>query len=107
MSPEEVNEGPAAHLEVEVVYGDPQHQTLRQLRLAAGATVADAIAAAELERDWPELELDPDAGGVWGRKVSLGQALKSGDRVEVYRPLLADPKEVRRARAEAARTQDD
>ncbi|NRB71382.1 MAG: RnfH family protein [Xanthomonadales bacterium] len=107
MSPEEVNEGPAAHLEVEVVYGDPQHQTLRQLRLAAGATVADAIAAAELERDWPELELDPDAVGVWGRKVSLGQALKSGDRVEVYRPLLADPKEVRRARAEAARTQDD
>ena len=107
MSPEEVNEGPAAHLEVEVVYGDPQRQTLRQLRLAAGATVADAIAAAELERDWPELELDPDAVGVWGRKVSLGQALKSGDRVEVYRPLLADPKEVRRARAEAARTQDD
>ncbi len=107
MNSEAVMEGDEASLAVEVVYGDAQRQTLRQLRLAAGATVADAIAAAELERDWPELELDPNAVGVWGRKVSLGQLLKSGDRVEVYRPLLADPKEVRRARAEAARTQSD
>lgn len=62
MNSEAVMEGDEASLAVEVVYGDAQRQTLRQLRLAAGATVADAIAAAELERDWPELELDRSSG---------------------------------------------
>ena len=66
-----------------------------------GANLADAIAASGIEKTFPELEVDPDRVGVWGRKAPLTQELRHGDRVEIYRPLIADPKEVRRARAAA------
>ena len=94
-------------IEVEVVYAEPARQDLRRVSIPEGATVADAIEASGLEQDWPTLEIDPKAVGVFGRKAPMSQTLKAGDRVEIYRPLLADPKEVRRARAEAAKADRD
>ena len=82
---------------VEVAFALPGRQTLRRLRLAAGSTVADAIAASGLA----EYLRSFGAGrvGIYGKVVPGGTTLRDGDRVEIYRPLKADPKELRRARA--------
>jgi hypothetical protein len=85
-------------LAVEVAYGAAPHQVdLTALQLAPGATVADALQASGLlQRHGLSLQgLDV---GVWGRACSLQLALRDRDRVEVYRPLLVDPKEARRQR---------
>ncbi len=81
-------------MRVEVVIAWPDHAAARQLELADGATVAEAIAAADL----PGAE---QAAGVavHGNVARPQQALRDGDRVELLRPLLADPKEARRRRA--------
>lgn len=84
---------------VEVAYGERDQQALVRVLVPQGATVADAISKASLEQLFPDIEIDPNRIGIFGRRVEISQALKAGDRVEVYRPLIADPKEVRRARA--------
>ncbi|MCX7512427.1 RnfH family protein [Frateuria sp. STR12] len=81
---------------VEVVMALPRRMLLKRVALADGATVADAIEAAQLGED---VQIDPQQLGIFGRRVPLGQPLRDGDRVEVYRPLLLDPKEARRRRA--------
>jgi putative ubiquitin-RnfH superfamily antitoxin RatB of RatAB toxin-antitoxin module len=81
---------------VEVVHSPAPRRVDRvALRLALGSTLADALAAAGLA-------LQPDCG-VWGRRVPLTHPLRDGDRVEVYRPLRADPKEARRLRYKGQR----
>lgn len=95
-----MNEAPESVF-VEVVYGTPSRQSVITVSLPAGSTVADAIAQCGMERQFPDMEIDPGRIGIYGRKVPMDQPLKPGDRVEIYRPLLADPKDVRRARAEA------
>lgn len=87
---------------VEVAYGLPDRQALLQVELPAGANLADAIEASGIREAFPELEVAADRVGIWGRKAALNQPLNDGDRVEIYRPLLVDPKEARRARAWAA-----
>ena len=88
----------AETIDVEVAYAEPERQFLRRLTLAADATIADAIAASELEA---ELGIDASslAAGVWSKPKPRDTPLADGDRVELYRPLLADPKEARRRRA--------
>jgi putative ubiquitin-RnfH superfamily antitoxin RatB of RatAB toxin-antitoxin module len=88
-------------IEVEVAYAEPQRQLLRRITLPAGATVADAIAASGLEA---ELRIDASelAVGVLSKPVARDAPLTNGDRVELYRPLTADPKETRRRRAKRA-----
>ncbi len=93
-------------LSVEVAYGLPTRQVLLVVEIPSGATVRDAIAASGIENEFPDLEVDADRVGVFGQKVALDHTLEPGDRVEIYRPLLIDPKEARRARAEAARSAD-
>ncbi len=90
-------------IRVEVAYGEPDRQGLVEVELPPGATVTAAIEASELRAAFPALEVAPDRLGVWGRKVPPEHILSDGDRVEIYRPLIADPKEVRRAKAEAAK----
>jgi putative ubiquitin-RnfH superfamily antitoxin RatB of RatAB toxin-antitoxin module len=89
---------PAMTIRVEVAYAEPRRQFLRALDLPAGATVADALAASGLAE---ELSLDTAAltVGVWSKPVTRDRRLDAGDRVELYRPLKADPKESRRHRA--------
>jgi putative ubiquitin-RnfH superfamily antitoxin RatB of RatAB toxin-antitoxin module len=85
-------------IDVEVAYAERDRQFLRRLRLPDGATIADAIVAAGLEA---ELGIDASslATGIWSKPKPHETPLANGDRVELYRPLLADPKEARRRRA--------
>lgn len=91
-----------ASIVVEVAYAEPARQFLYRVELAEGATVADAITASGIERDAgvPASGLDC---GVWSKPVARDRRLDEGDRVELYRPLKADPKESRRRRAERTR----
>lgn len=84
-----------AKLRVEVVRAQPEHLTSIALALEPGATVRAALLAAGLPLDQPV--------GIYGRRVTLDHRLADGDRVELYRPLRADPKEARRRRALRAR----
>lgn len=83
---------------VEVAYAEPARQFLRRVTLDAGATIADAIAASGVEA---ELGIDTSslATGIWSKPRPRDTQLAEGDRVELYRPLAADPKEARRRRA--------
>ena len=90
----------AAKLNVEVVYALPLQQVLLQVPLAAGATVEDAIRASGVLDAFPEIDLAMNKVGIFSKQVKLNDAVRDKDRVEIYRPLIADPKEVRRKRAE-------
>lgn len=88
-------------ISVEVVFVAPESQSLIGLRLAPGATVADAIAASGLLEAFPQHALHALPVGIWGRLAEAGKTLQDGDRVEIYRELLMDPMESRRLRASA------
>ena len=85
-------------LEVEVVYALPAQQRVLQLRVAAGATVAQAIIQSGLLTQYPEIKPATARVGIFGKIVALDAPLQNGDRVEIYRPLKVDPKEARRRR---------
>jgi putative ubiquitin-RnfH superfamily antitoxin RatB of RatAB toxin-antitoxin module len=87
------------HIRVEVAYATPEKQVVVSLEAPVACSVADAIRLSGIQDKFPEMEIDPAAVGIYSRKVSLEQVLRDGDRVEIYRPLQADPKEVRRKRA--------
>lgn len=88
---------------VEVVYATPAIQVLERVILHAGATVAQAIGASGLLARFPEIDLSRQALGIFGSRVSANAPLRDGDRVEIYRPLQADAKEMRRRRVRLAR----
>ena len=90
----------ADSLSIEIVYALPQKQELVSLKLPAGSTVQQAIEASGLMQKHPEIDLARNKVGVFGKLARLDTPLRAQDRVEIYRPLLADPKEVRKKRAE-------
>ena len=91
-------------INVEVVYALPQRQELVSVRLAEGATVRDALEASGLLQKYPDIQPDrANKLGVYAKLVKLDTEVRDRDRVEIYRPLLADPKEVRKARAARAK----
>ena len=92
-------QGDQQSIQVEVVLAMPERQELIALEVATGSTVADAITQSGLAEMFEGFELDLEKVGIFGQKVSPEQVLRDGDRVEIYRPLIADPKEVRRQRA--------
>lgn len=86
---------------IEVCYALPTRQEIVRLQLSEGCTVSQAIEASGLLQKYPDISLDQDNKvGVFGKLVKLDTVLRDKDRVEIYRPLIADPKEVRRKRAE-------
>jgi hypothetical protein len=85
-------------IDVEVAYATPRQQLLIGLRLPQGTTVAEAIERSGMRARFRQIGPEPPVG-IFGRKVGLEQQLRPGDRVEIYRPLMADPKEVRRQKA--------
>jgi uncharacterized protein len=87
-------------ISVEVVYALPEKQYLQKVSLEEGATVEQAIVASGLLKLRADIDLAKNKVGVWSRTVKLTDLLRDGDRVEIYRPLIADPKELRRQRAE-------
>jgi uncharacterized protein len=86
-------------LQVEVVFALPEEQVLVALRVREGTTVEGAIAASGLYERFPGHDLKSFDTGIWGRIVARTQVLRSGDRVELYRPLRLDPRDARRERA--------
>lgn len=89
----------ADRIRVEVAYVEPGRQFLQVLTLPVGSTVGDATAASDLQRDFPDLEIAAARVGVFSRPATRDTPLRDGDRVEIYRALIANPKEVRRQRA--------
>ncbi len=87
-------------INVEVVYALPHEQVLLRLKLPQGATVADALQASGIAQKHPEIDLARNKLGIFGKLTKSDAPLRDRDRVEIYRPLIADPKEIRRKRAE-------
>lgn len=86
-------------MRIEVVLAMPDRQELIVLDIAVGSTVGDAIEQSEIIDRFDGFELDEGKVGIFGQKASMEQELRAGDRVEIYRALLIDPKELRRQRA--------
>jgi len=93
----------APMLRVEVAYALPQRQELIRLELPAGSTLQQALDASGLLRKYPEIDLAKNKLGIYGKLADPETKLREHDRVEVYRPLLADPKEARKQRAAEAK----
>ena len=88
-----------AMISVELVFVAPDSQAFHVLELPADATVAGAITASGLAKEYPEYAFGELPVGIWGRRVAPEQVLRDGDRIEIYRELLIDPMDARRLRA--------
>ncbi|MDX2426235.1 MAG: RnfH family protein [Cycloclasticus sp.] len=88
---------------VEVAYATPKKQLILSVPFQTGLTVERAIEASGILQRFSEINLGTNAVGVFSKPCKLDTELRAGDRVEIYRPLIADPKEVRRQRAEAGK----
>ena len=89
----------AETIPVEVVYALPERQAVVQLDIAPEATIEAVIQQSGILLQFPEIDLAKNKVGVFGKLGKLTDTLHSGDRVEIYRSLIADPKEVRKQRA--------
>ena len=87
-------------INIEVVYALPGEQTLLKRSVPAGSTVAEALQASGVLAKHPEIDLDKNKLGIFGKLTKADAVLRDKDRIEIYRPLIVDPKEVRRKRAE-------
>jgi putative ubiquitin-RnfH superfamily antitoxin RatB of RatAB toxin-antitoxin module len=92
-------DGVAHTLPVVVCYATPWQEFLRPLEVAPGTTIGQAIEASGVLAAFPEINLVTQPVGIFAKKKTLDTVLREHDRVEIYRPLVADPKESRRKRA--------
>ena len=90
-------------LKVEVAYALPHQQFSRRLKMPSGSTVRQAIVQSGVLSKFPEIDLKSVKVGIFSRPVDLDVLLNSGDRVEIYRPLILSPTDARRLRAERQR----
>ena len=90
-------------MQVQVVYALPDRQLVLRIDLQSGATVWRAIEVSGILERVPEIDLSMNVVGVFGTVCEPDRVLDPDDRVEIYRPLVNDPKEMRRERAETAR----
>ena len=86
-------------IDVEVAYANPEQQVIVALKIPEGATVEQAINASGLLNRFPEIDETGIKAGIFGCVCRLDQPLRQGDRLEIYRSLIHDPKEARRQRA--------
>jgi putative ubiquitin-RnfH superfamily antitoxin RatB of RatAB toxin-antitoxin module len=92
-----------ATIQVEVVYGLAHKQKLLSLPVKIGSTVEQVINESGILELFSEIDLAENKVGIWNKVVKLSQLVENLDRIEIYRPLIADPKEVRKRRAEKAK----
>ena len=90
-------------LNTEVAFAQPDRQSIIEVAIGEGSTVREVIEASKIVQIYPEIDLDKYKVGIWSRVVKLDVSVSDGDRIEIYRPLIADPKEVRKRRAEKAK----
>ena len=88
----------AVVVRVEVAYATPAQQAVIELHVPATATVEEAIQQSGILARFPEIDLKHASVGIFGEAVRLGDRVREDDRIEIYRPLIADPKEARRRR---------
>ena len=86
-------------IEVEIVYALPYRQVIKRLNVAEGTTVENAVVQSGILEMFPEIDLARNRYGIFGKLIKRGTALHHRDRVEIYRPLVIDPKDARRKRA--------
>lgn len=84
---------------IEVAYATPGEQVILRTQAASGITLEEAIRRSGILERFPEIDLAVNKVGVFGKAAELGAVLSDGDRVEIYRPLIADPKTTRKKRA--------
>jgi hypothetical protein len=95
-------------MRIEVAYARPDEQVIIPLEIEEQAiTAEDAIRRSGVLERFPEIDLQNGKVGVFSKLIALDYMLQSGDRVEIYRPLIADPKQARRRRAEEAKQKND
>jgi hypothetical protein len=88
-----------APIKIEIAYATPTSQHLIALEIEQPSTIAQAIQQSGLLTLYPEINLAQQKVGIFSQFCTLDDYVKAGDRIEIYRPLLIDPKEARRARA--------
>ncbi len=93
----------ADHITVEVAYALPERQSLLTVSVNKSATVQQIIEQSGILLQFADIDLNQQKVGIWSRPVKLTDTVKAGDRIEIYRPLIADPKDLRRRRAEKAK----
>ena len=86
-------------INVELVYIKPDSQSVLNLEVEKGTTIQQAIESSSLLEQFPEIDLSVNKVGIYSKLTELDTVLEAEDRIEIYRPLLADPKEARRRRA--------
>ncbi len=97
-----------ATIRVELAYAEADRQVLLALDVLRGSTAREVVVASGLQAQFPQLDLSESPLGIFGKLIADPQrrVLEEGDRVEIYRALVADPKEARKQRAERARLRE-
>ncbi|TEW55010.1 RnfH family protein [Psychromonas sp. RZ22] len=90
-------------IDIEVVYGLPHKQVLLSLKVPAGTTIENAIKLSGIVKHFPEIIPSEAVVGIFSKADKLENTVNNADRIEIYRPLTADPKEMRKLRAEKAK----
>ena len=91
-------------LSIEVVFAGPGRQEIIALEVDDGTTIAEAVSLSGIVYKFPEYDFENLQKGIWNKVADENQVLADGDRIEIYRPLEADPKEARRRRASKVST---
>ena len=94
---------PVQLIQIEVVYADASWQKLLKLQVPVGTTALEAVEKSQIKQIFPDLELARCDLGIFGQVCAPNRVLVAGDRVEIYRPLICDPVQMRRARAKKRR----
>ena len=92
-----------ASLNVEIVYAMPEKQTLLSFEVEEGTTLDQAIGLSGIQTHYPDLDFSEMKVGLFGKLTPRTHVMREKDRIELYRPLLADPKEIRKQRAAAGK----
>lgn len=87
-------------IKIELVYALPAEQLLLKSEVPSGTTIAQALTLSGILDKFPEIDIEKGKFGIFGKLSKTDTVLREKDRIEIYRPLIADPKEVRRKRAE-------
>lgn len=95
--------GGSEKFKIEVVYGVPNEQVILTISVEEGTTIEQAIELSGVLSTYKDIDLKKNKVGIWNRTAKLTDTLNDLDRIEIYRPLIADPKEVRKRRAEKAK----
>ena len=90
-------------IDIEVAYGLPQQQTIIALKVTTTTTVYDAIKQSGIELRHPDIDLAVNKLGIYSKQVKANELVKDGDRIEIYRPLTADPRKIRAKQAQKSK----